>query len=494
MALIETIPVKEDYRRKIAQQLMRDGMSSEPILHWAQGLGRLGQAALGGYQMYQADQKDKETEEAGYSGLAAALERFSGGGVPSAQPSPQNPTASPPAPMTSVNPQAGAVPATLAAQPPKDPTNPNGGTYGGLGWRPIDSEPPPEPTKTAAPSPMVPTPVKTEAIQPTAAPPVVPTPTAPEMDAAKAKLSQMVAILRDRNVSPQEKKTTAKMAEMLAGQVLKPNEYDFKVVGENLVKTDKNGNASVVPGMSASKPQWTDTGEKDQNGNPVMGWVNPSDKSVTPYRPQGSTTPATITGPDGKPITVQPGQDPKIIREAASKRAAEEAMPASGDSVSKLRNEVQGLPSYKNIAQAAPVYKSMLEAAGRDTRAADVNMIYGMAKIMDPGSVVRESEMTVAQAIATLPQQLQATVQSQLQSSGRLTPEVREAIMQEAHSRIGSYQSMFDQDISMYRGIAQRGRMNEADVLPSFGPYEQYKRATKGGNKTKSGVSWSVEP
>jgi hypothetical protein len=117
-----------------------------------------------------------------------------------------------------------------------------------------------------------------------------------------------------------------------------------------------------------------------------------------------------------------------------------------------------------------------------------------MAKIMDPGSVVRESEMTVAQAIATLPQQLQATVQSQLQSSGRLTPEVREAIMQEAHSRIGSYQSMFDQDISMYRGIAQRGRMNEADVLPSFGPYEQYKRATKGGNKTKSGVSWSVEP
>jgi hypothetical protein len=243
--------------------------------------------------------------------------------------------------------------------------------------------------------------------------------------------------------------------------------------------------------MSATKPTWGVIG-KDDFGKEQYGWIDPSTKTTTPgSAPQSAPV---ITGPDGKPIPVAPGIDPKVVREAASKRAADDALPASSESASKLRNEVQGLPSYKNIAQAAPVYKSMLEAAGRDTRAADVNMIYGMAKIMDPGSVVRESEMTVAQAIATLPQQLQATVQSQLQSSGRLTPEVREAIMQEAHSRIGAYQSMFDQDVSMYRGIAQRGRMNEADVLPSFGPYEQYKRATKGGNKTKSGVSWSVEP
>jgi hypothetical protein len=117
----------------------------------------------------------------------------------------------------------------------------------------------------------------------------------------------------------------------------------------------------------------------------------------------------------------------------------------------------------------------MLEAANRDTRAADVNMIYGLAKIMDPTSVVRESEMTVAQAIATMPQQLQAAVTSQIAGTGRLTPEIRAAIMQEAHGRMQSYQGMFDQDAGMYRGIAKRGRMNEADVLPSFGPFDEYK-------------------
>jgi hypothetical protein len=67
--------------------------------------------------------------------------------------------------------------------------------------------------------------------------------------------------------------------------------------------------------------------------------------------------------------------------------------------------------------------------------------------------------------------------------------------MQEARSRIGAYQSMFEQDAGMYRGIAQRSRMNEADVLPTFGPFDEFKPASPatGMKKTKSGVSWSVE-
>jgi hypothetical protein len=71
--------------------------------------------------------------------------------------------------------------------------------------------------------------------------------------------------------------------------------------------------------------------------------------------------------------------DPKVWREEQSKRATSDAMPADTKTVAALRNEVQGLPSYKNLAQAAPVYRSMADAAGRDNRAADVNLIYGLA-------------------------------------------------------------------------------------------------------------------
>lgn len=176
--------------------------------------------------------------------------------------------------------------------------------------------------------------------------------------------------------------------------------------------------------------------DKDEFGNDRRGWINPNTRELTP------------AGPPSIPNFVD---------------------------TKKLRDEVRDLPSYKNLTQAAPVYKSMFEAAGRDNRAADVNLIYGMAKIMDPGSVVRESEMTVAQAVATLPQQLQSTIMSQLNSTGRLSPEVRAAIMQEAHSRVGAYQSVYDTDMGMYRSIAEQGRFNPSHVIPQFGPFEQFK-------------------
>jgi len=176
---------------------------------------------------------------------------------------------------------------------------------------------------------------------------------------------------------------------------------------------------------------------KDEYGNEQRGWIDPQSRTTTP---------------DGSRPSIPNFVDTK-----------------------KLRDEVRDLPSYKNIAQAAPVYKSMFEAAGRDNRAADVNMIYGMAKIMDPTSVVRESEMTIAQAVSTLPQHLQSTIMSQLQGTERLSPEVRAAIMQEAHSRISAYQGMFDQDMGMYRGIAESGRFDPSHVIPKFGPFDQFK-------------------
>jgi hypothetical protein len=278
--------------------------------------------------------------------------------------------------------------------------------------------------------------------------------------------------------SPYVSDGTKRVLGIMLQQQMSQGEVKTIDLGNKVLMTDQRGNVirEISKGEPNKGPEFGVIG-KDAFGNEQYGWRDPRDKSTTPVAPQGAAQP-TITGSDGKPIPIPPGVDPKVIRETASKRIAEESMPASSDTTSKLRNEIQGLPSYKNIAQAAPVYKSMLDAAGRDNRAADVNMIYGMAKIMDPGSVVRESEMTVAQAVATLPQQLQAAIKSQLAESGRLTPEIRAAIMTEARSRIGAYQTMFDQDAGMYRGIAQRGRMNEADVLPSFGPFDEFKPPT----------------
>jgi hypothetical protein len=234
-------------------------------------------------------------------------------------------------------------------------------------------------------------------------------------------------------------------------------------------------------------------GKDPATGEDQRGWINKQDRTITPAYVPGNQPPAnSVIDP------APPGVDPKIWRETQSKRRAELSAPPSWEDTSKLRREVQDLPSYKNLSQAAPVYKSMLEAAGRDNRAADVNLIYGMAKIMDPGSVVRESEMTVAQAVATLPEQLKAAVWSQLEGSGRLSRDVRQAIMQEAHSRVGSYQAMFNQDTGMYRGIAERNRMNVQDVLPDFGRFDPYQPQAAQVPQPQQGagpqLDWRGEP
>jgi hypothetical protein len=216
-----------------------------------------------------------------------------------------------------------------------------------------------------------------------------------------------------------------------------------------------------------AKPTETYEPVMGPDGKPVAQRNSLTNKLEAYPQPKDSFEP--VLGPDGKPAAQKNTATGKI-----------ESVPEMGpklDDISGLRKEIQQLPSYKNIAQAAPIYKSMTNAAGRDTRAADVNMIYGLAKIMDPASVVRESEMSVAQAVATLPQYLQANVMSQIEKTGRLSPDVRQAIMEEAHSRVSAYKDMFDRDTGMYGGIVERNRMNRADVIPDFGAFEPYKPA-----------------
>lgn len=217
MALIETIPVKEDYRRKMAYKLLMEGTDASPVQHWAQGLGRMGQAALGGYEMYRADQKDKETETGNNAALIAALQ--GGGAALAGQPTPQQPVAQPMPPVSSVTPSAGAIPAALSGTRSGGPVMPSGKVWGDAEAEAagIYEKPAAGPQLAAngpvalPPQPMAPTPVRTEAISQ----PSVPSPTEPQMADAKARLVQML-----QSDNPQMRRLGQNMAQtMLTSQL-----------------------------------------------------------------------------------------------------------------------------------------------------------------------------------------------------------------------------------------------------------------------------------
>lgn len=143
------------------------------------------------------------------------------------------------------------------------------------------------------------------------------------------------------------------------------------------------------------------------------------------------------------------------------------------DEVSGLRKEIQQLPSYKNYAQAMPIYRSMFETAGRNSKASDLNLVYGLGKIMDPTSVVREGEMVMVKNASSLPDWLQGVIAS-LNGGAALAPDTRRALMTEAYGRVQGYDQAFQQDAQMYQGIVERNRMNRADVIPDFGAYKPW--------------------
>lgn len=143
--------------------------------------------------------------------------------------------------------------------------------------------------------------------------------------------------------------------------------------------------------------------------------------------------------------------------------------------INSVRKEVQDTIPIKNYQQAAPIYRSMVETAPRSTRASDLNLVYGLGKIFDPTSVVREGEMVMVKNTASLPDWYQQAVSTFNGASG-LTPELRAKIMDEAKSRMTAYRAETDALKQQYEGFAKRHGLNMDDIwqplaeLPDFVP------------------------
>jgi hypothetical protein len=175
------------------------------------------------------------------------------------------------------------------------------------------------------------------------------------------------------------------------------------------------------------------------------------------------------------------GNDWKKLSDGAlfnEKTGEVKPLPDMGSSVdfkdiSTLRKEAQDTPQVKNYMAAAPIYRSMVETAGRNSKASDLNMVYGLGKIMDPTSVVREGEMVMVKNTASIPDWLQGAISS-LNGGAALTSETRKAIMTEAKSRMGSYANETEQLRKQYEGIAGRNKINMDDIWQSLPALPDY--------------------
>ena len=119
-----------------------------------------------------------------------------------------------------------------------------------------------------------------------------------------------------------------------------------------------------------------------------------------------------------------------------------------------LRNEFETQPAVKSYRVVVPMLESARDAAARPTRAADLNLVYAFAKLMDPDSVVRESETAGVVATASVADRLQAYI-GQLNGQPMLNPDTRAKLMDELDSRFTSLKASHDALAENYASIAQ---------------------------------------
>lgn len=151
---------------------------------------------------------------------------------------------------------------------------------------------------------------------------------------------------------------------------------------------------------------------------------------------------------------------------------ADPSGPAARRTVAPLRKEFDSLQSVKDLKTVLPLVDSATRAP--DTGYGDLQLIYTVGKVLDPGSVVREGELQLALQAGSPLQRLLGTSSFVVGKSGRLTPELRSQIKAMLAERVASYKSAYDQDRSIYEKYASDYNVDPTQVVGKH-PMEAYK-------------------
>lgn len=193
---------------------------------------------------------------------------------------------------------------------------------------------------------------------------------------------------------------------------------------------------------------------------------------------------AKITvGPGGQPVpnpTVLDYEKRLKTMEDEFKQAEEKRKQEAGQSEKtfgqekQVRGEYESQPAVKSYRIVVPMLESAKDAVTRPTRAADLNLVYAFAKLMDPDSVVRESETAGVVATASVADRVAGYV-NQLNGQAMLSPETRAKLMDELQSRFVSLKESNDVLASQYTDIARAYGLDPSRVVipiraPGRGP------------------------
>ena len=128
----------------------------------------------------------------------------------------------------------------------------------------------------------------------------------------------------------------------------------------------------------------------------------------------------------------------------------------------------------KEVAARSGDFIKIRDSIGRvrvsgDDAAGDISMIFNFMKMLDPGSVVRESEFATAQNAAGVPDRIRNTF-NRLKAGERLSPDQRDRFRDQAESLFKDQLGRQQKVVQEFTGLAERLEIDPRDILVDLDP------------------------
>lgn len=162
-----------------------------------------------------------------------------------------------------------------------------------------------------------------------------------------------------------------------------------------------------------------------------------------------------------------------------------------------LADNLRAEPDYKTYATILREWNTLTRYAqgsppdGNFNNSTDLAIIYGIAKLFDPDSAVREGELTLTQALGTLPERLRVLIGRNFDGTGTLPAQVRADLLHAGQQKMLQAKEQWDTLVEDYTRRATRGSVDPDDVIRTMGTPKDldYRDVVERGKRTAGASS-----
>lgn len=173
---------------------------------------------------------------------------------------------------------------------------------------------------------------------------------------------------------------------------------------------------------------------------------------------------ARATAEEGRILEEARLEESRKTREEAAEARKQTAATKEKEFVAKIADDYRAEQNVKQYRIVKPLFEVLQQAAKSNTRAANVNMIYAIANMFDPGSVVKEGEYLTVKRAGGLPSEIKDLISWLNGGSSGLTDQVRSDFVEQGRIRLNEYTRAYETTAEGYKDFAKRHNIDFRDI------------------------------